>query len=110
MIHFVTPAPPASALAIQNRTLIIILICAFIGQAVLATVLTVVGIRRISRANAVLAARYEQLRTEALQEYVRTQKEETARLIADTRAATAKMNVMADALWEGLRDPRDPTG
>lgn len=58
--------------------------------------------RVVVRSNQRLLDDLATLRAETLEAFRGSQREENARLVADTRAATAKMNAMADALWSGL--------
>lgn len=86
-----------------NRQLIILLGVAFCVLCLIGVIVSMVATRQVIRANHALSDRYEYLLNTQLKAYVELQREENARLVRDTRAATAKMNVMADALWEGLR-------
>lgn len=93
-----------------NRGLVLLLGVSFAALAIVVVIISIVSTRTIVRSNERLAERYEQLRKESLETFARIQREENARLVADTRAATAKMNVMADALWDGLNSTvRDRT-
>jgi len=89
---------------VTSHLMLLILAGAFVVQALVSTLVAVLAVRKIIESNRELMVRFEALRTEALENYIKLQREENARLVRDTRAATAKMNVMADALWEGLRD------
>jgi cell division protein FtsB len=69
--------------------------------------LTLWCVRVVVSANRQLLDDLALLRAETLEAFRGAQHEENARLVADTRAATAKMNAMADALWSGLQGTVD---
>lgn len=96
-------------LAEANRILIEFLIASFLIQGLLAVLTGYLAVRSLSRSQRMVMERFEKLREDSLKNYIALQKDENVRLVADTRAATAKMNVMADALWQGLQFPQDTT-
>lgn len=61
------------------------------------------SVKTVVRSNQRLLDDLAVLRAETLEAFRGAQREEHDRLVADTRAATAKMNAMADALWNGLQ-------
>lgn len=91
------------AYAVANRHLIYVLMIMLVVLVVIMVAVSVVSVRAINRYQERLMHRFEALREDTLATYIETQRAENARLVADTRAATAKMNVMADALWSGLQ-------
>lgn len=76
----------------------------FVAALVVMTALTTWSVRTVVRSNQRLLDDLAALRAETLEAFRGAQREENARLVADTRAATAKMNAMADALWSGLQE------
>lgn len=60
-------------------------------------------IRRITIELNNIIERFEETRNDVLAKYVDQAREQNARYVAETRAATLKMNAVADALWEGLQ-------
>jgi hypothetical protein len=77
-------------------------IALFVVATVVQLLLTWICTRTVIRSNNLLLERLAVLRAETLEAFRGAQAEEHARFVADTRAATAKMNAMADALWNGL--------
>lgn len=61
-------------------------------------------VRRITVELDNIIKRFEQTRNDVLTSYVEQAREQNARYVAETRAAIAKMNAVADALWEGLKE------
>lgn len=89
--------------AVENRQLIILVIIAFCANLIFSLILTVVAARAIILSNRRLAARYEELRTQTLDNFVSTQKAENARVIADTRAINKKMDAVLEDMWSRVK-------
>lgn len=89
-----------------NRQLVLLLGGSFVTLILVQVILFLSLGRRLLRALRDVTKQNELARSSALQEYIRLQRDENARLVQDTRAATARMNVMADALWDGINQGR----
>jgi cell division protein FtsB len=84
------------------------IIVLFVAALLLMAAMTAWSVRTVVRSNQQLLDNLATLRAETLEAFRGAQREENARLVADTRAATAKMNAMADALWSGLAETAGP--
>ncbi len=87
---------PVAQLAQNNHRLILLLGISFVCLAILMIFVTMIATKAIILSNRRLAQRYESLRAETLAEFIKVQRVENERLIAETRAVTARVKELLD--------------
>lgn len=85
-----------------DRHLLSLLAVVLLLQVAISVVMSFVLYRKVKNCMGGLAERFESLREQSLARYVRTQQEENARLVADTRGSIAQMHALTDAVMVQL--------